>query len=163
MKETSSAATPRIFAAMRRPLAMILSVASRKAEPPIVAEREPPVSDPMESKLALARAIVARSHGEESVQAAEEAFTRVVRRGEAPEEVADVELPAGDPVHLPLLLEQAFGVRSTSEARRLIDQGGVRLDGEVVGDLDLARAGLDGRLLQVGKRRFGRLVDPGRA
>jgi tyrosyl-tRNA synthetase len=129
----------------------------------LVAERESPVADPMESKLALARAIVARSHGEGAVHAAEEAFTRVVRRGEAPEEVADVELPAGDPVHLPLLLEQSFGVRSTSEARRLIDQGGVRLDGEVVAELDLPRSALDGRLLQVGKRRFGRLVDPGRA
>ena len=123
----------------------------------LVAEQEPPAGDPMASKLALARWIVARSHGEEGARAAEEHFTRVVRQHGAPEEVPDVEVPPGDPVHLPALLAASFGVASTSEARRLIAQGGVKLDGEVVAALDLPRARLDGALLQVGKRRFGRL------
>jgi tyrosyl-tRNA synthetase len=125
----------------------------------LVLERDPPVAEPMESKLALASGIVARSHGEEAAEAAAAGFDRVVRRGEVPDEVPEIVLPAGDPVHLPALLETAFDVRSTSEARRLIDQGGVRLAGEVVSDLDLPRARLAGELLQVGKRRFGRLVD----
>jgi tyrosyl-tRNA synthetase len=123
----------------------------------LVADRDPPGGDPMTSKLALARWIVARSHGEEAADAAEAHFTRVVRHGEAPEEVEEVALPAGDPVHLPALLVAALGVASTSEARRLIAQGGVKLDGEAVTELDLPRADLDGKLLQAGKRRFARL------
>ncbi|HET7572052.1 MAG TPA: tyrosine--tRNA ligase [Gaiellaceae bacterium] len=123
----------------------------------LVAERPVPAGEPMEAKLALARWIVARSHGEEAARAAEEHFTRVVRRGEAPEELPDVALPDGDPVHLPALLAGAFGL-STSEARRLLAQGGVRLDGEAVSELDVARERLDGAVLQAGKRRFARLA-----
>jgi tyrosyl-tRNA synthetase len=129
----------------------------------LVAQQDPPAAEPMQSKLALARTIVTRSHGAAAAQAAAEGFDRVVRRGEVPEDVPEIDLPEGDPVHLPALLEHAFDVRSTSEARRLIDQGGVRLGGEVVNDFDLPRALLAGALLQVGKRRFGRLVDPSRA
>ena len=124
----------------------------------LVADRDAPADDPMASKLALARLIVARSHGEEAAAAAEAHFTRVVRQGEAPEEVEEVALPAGDPVHLPALLVAALGVGSTSEARRLIAQGGVKLDGAPVSELDLPRAALDGKLLQAGKRRFARLA-----
>jgi len=122
----------------------------------LVAEQPVPAGDPLEAKLALARFIVARSHGEEAARAAEEHFTRVVRRGEAPEEVPEHSLPAGDPVHLPALLAAAFGL-STSEARRLIGQGGVKLDGDSVSELDLPRERLVGATLQAGKRRFVRL------
>ena len=83
-------------------------------------------------------------------------FTRVVREGQAPEEVPEVEMPAGDPVHLPALLVELFHIPSTSEARRLIAQGGVRLDGAVVSDLDVPRGALEGALLQAGKRQFVR-------
>ena len=93
----------------------------------LVADQEPPALDAMESKLALARWIVARSHGAAAVAEAEEHFTRVVRQHEAPDDVADVPLPDGDPVHLPALLVTSFGVGSTSEARRLIEQGGVKV------------------------------------
>jgi tyrosyl-tRNA synthetase len=119
-------------------------------------EADPLVGDPLESKLALARFVVTRSHGEEAAREAEEHFTRVVREGQAPEEVPDAALPAGDPVHLPSVLADTFGL-STSEARRLIAQGGVRLDGETVSELDLPRATLHDALLQAGKRRFVRL------
>ena len=122
----------------------------------LVAERPVPDVDPMEAKLELARWIVARSHGEEAAREAEEHFTRVVRHHEAPEDMPERPLPAGDPVHLPALLAAAFGL-STSEARRLIAQGGVKLDGDAVGELDLPRARLDGAVLQAGKRRFVRL------
>jgi tyrosyl-tRNA synthetase len=115
-----------------------------------------PAGDPLEAKLDLARFIVTRSHGEEAARAAEEHFTRVVRQGEAPAEVADHPLPAGDPVHLPALLADAVGL-STSEARRLIGQGGVKLDGEPVAELDVPRDRLAGAVLQAGKRRFVRL------
>ena len=122
----------------------------------LVAERPLPQGDPLEAKLELARFIVARSHGEEAARQAEEHFTRVVRRGEAPEEVSERVLPADDPVHLPALLADAFGL-STSEARRLIAQGGVKVDGESVNEIDVPRTRLEGTVLQAGKRRFVRL------
>ena len=113
-------------------------------------------ADPLEAKLALARFIVGRSHGDEAARQAEDHFTRVVREGRAPEEVPEAPLPEGDPVHLPAVLVDLLGVGSTSEARRLISQGGVKVDGEVVNDLDLPRARLGGALVQAGKRRFVR-------
>lgn len=117
-------------------------------------DREPPAGDPMESKLALARGIVAMWNGEEAARAAEEHFTRVVREGKPPEEIDEAELPEDDPVHLPALLVERFGIGSTSEARRLISQGAVRVDGEPVHELDVPRARLAGSLVQAGKRRF---------
>jgi tyrosyl-tRNA synthetase len=122
----------------------------------LIAERPVPAGDPLEAKLELARLITTRSHREEGARAGEEHFTRVVREGQAPEDVPEHPLPAGDPVHLPALLADAFGL-STSEARRLIGQGGVKLDGEPVSELDLPRARLAGTVLQAGKRRFVRL------
>src|SRR3954464_3414242 len=113
--------------------------------------------DPMEWKLELARRITARWHGEEGARGGEAHFTRVVRRHEAPEDVPDLALPEGDPVHLPALLVSGLGVASTSEARRLIQQGGVKLNGQAPGGVDVPRESLQGALLQVGKRRFARL------
>jgi tyrosyl-tRNA synthetase len=122
----------------------------------LVMEQEPPASEPMQAKLELARFVVARSHGEEAARGAEEHFDSLVRRKEIPEEIPEHALPAGDPLHLPALLAAAFGL-STSEARRLISQGGVKLDGGAVTDLDVPRARLEGAVLQAGKRRFVRL------
>ena len=119
---------------------------------------DPLTGDPLEAKLRLARFVVTRAHGEEAARAAEEHFTRVVRERRAPDEVPEVPLPPGDPIHLPALLSERLGVGSTSEARRLLAQGGVRLDGRTLADLDVPRASLEGRLLQVGKRRFARLT-----
>jgi tyrosyl-tRNA synthetase len=115
-----------------------------------------PEGDPLEAKLELARFVVRRAWGDDAARDAEEHFTRVVRRGESPEEMPDHPLPAGDPVHLPALLADAFGL-STSEARRLIAQDGVKLDGDVVTELDLPRSRIAGAVLQAGKRRFVRL------
>ncbi len=117
----------------------------------------PPPADPLEAKLALARYIVTRAHSPEAAERAEAHFTRVVREGQAPEDVPEVALPSGDPVHLPALLVEQLGIGSTSEARRLIAQGAVKVDGEPVTDLDVARSRLEGALLQAGKRRFARL------
>jgi tyrosyl-tRNA synthetase len=122
-------------------------------------DREPPAGDPMESKLELARGIVGLYHGAEAAQTAQEHFTRVVREGHAPDVVPEVLLPNGDPVHLPALLVE-LGVPSTSEARRLIAQGGVRVNGEAVTELDIPRARLEGALVQAGKRRYARLTVP---
>jgi tyrosyl-tRNA synthetase len=120
-------------------------------------DQDPLAADPMEAKLALARFIVTRAHGEEAARAAEDHFTRVVREGQAPEEVPETRLPAGDPLHLPSVLADHFDI-STSEVRRLIAQGAVRVEGEIVGELDVPRRRLEGALVQVGKRRFVRFA-----
>jgi tyrosyl-tRNA synthetase len=124
---------------------------------------ERPEGPPNEAKRELARRIVDRFHGDGAGAGAEEHFNRVFVSRSAPEEMPDVDLEpflndgSGD-VHLPRLIAGAFGL-SSSEGRRLIQQGGVKLDGEPVanGALDLAASGLDGKVLQVGKRRFCRL------
>jgi tyrosyl-tRNA synthetase len=121
-------------------------------------DAEPPQVDPMVSKLALARGIVALYHSSDAARIAEEHFTRVVREGQAPDDVPEFGLPIGDPVHLPAVLADAFGL-STSEARRLIGQGGVKVAGESVANLDIPRSTLSGAVVQAGKRRFVRLVD----
>jgi tyrosyl-tRNA synthetase len=124
----------------------------------LILEQQAPGGDPLEAKLALARFLVVRSHGDDAAQAAEEHFSRVVRRGEAPEDVPELALDGDDPVHLPKLIADGGLAASTSEARRLIGQGAVKLNGEAVSELDLPRAALAGALLQVGKRRFARLT-----
>jgi tyrosyl-tRNA synthetase len=111
--------------------------------------------DPLEWKLELARRVTGRWAGEGGSRAGEAHFTRVVREGQAPEDIPDASLPAGDPVHLPGALAAVFGL-STSEVRRLIDGGGVKVDGEVVHTFDLDRAKLSGATVQAGKRRFVR-------
>jgi tyrosyl-tRNA synthetase len=115
---------------------------------------------PRDAKRALARALVERFHGADAAKSAEEAFDRVHVQHEIPEDVPDVRFVAAeDVVHIPALLAQAFGV-STSEARRSLAQGGVRLDGEAVpGDaLDVPADAVAGRVLQLGKRRFARVL-----
>jgi tyrosyl-tRNA synthetase len=142
--------------AMRFPDAMLPELYRLVME----SDENPRKLDPLEAKLAFARFVVRRAHGEDAARRAEEHFTRVVREGQAPEEVPRAPLPAGDPVHLPALLVEVGAAPSTSEARRLIGQGGVRLDGAVVTELDLPRAQLRNQLLQAGKRRFFRLTEP---
>jgi tyrosyl-tRNA synthetase len=122
-------------------------------------DEHPLAGDPLEAKLRLARFVVARSHGEAAARGAEEHFTRVVREGRAPEEVPEAPLPEGDPLHLPALLQAHGLAASTSEARRLIAQGAVRIEGAPVADLDVARERLRGATVQAGKRRFMRFVE----
>jgi tyrosyl-tRNA synthetase len=130
----------------------------------LLAEPAPAGEPPVQAKRALARRLVDRFHGEGSGAGAEEHFDRVHKQREIPEDVPDASLGASPQgkdgeVHLPQLIAEAFGV-SSSEARRLLQQGGVKLDGEPVpGErLDFPRDELEGRVLQVGKRRFARLV-----
>jgi tyrosyl-tRNA synthetase len=123
----------------------------------LVAERPVPAGEPMAAKLELARAIVARSHGEEAARAAEEHFARVVQRGEAPEDVTEATWDGtDDPVYLPALLQPSLG-QTASHWRRMIDQGGVKMNGEPVAGYEVDRASLDGALLQAGKRQYLRI------
>ncbi|MFQ5522630.1 MAG: tyrosine--tRNA ligase [Acidimicrobiia bacterium] len=111
---------------------------------------------PNRAKRRLAREVVSLYWGAEAAQVAEQAFDRVFKHGEAPEEMGEVALPEEDPVNLPGLIREAFGT-SGAEARRLLQQGAVRVDGEVVRDQEVARSELVGRVLRVGKRRFVRI------
>jgi tyrosyl-tRNA synthetase len=117
----------------------------------------PSDSAPRDAKRALAHELVASYYDEAAARGAQEAFDRIHIRHEAPQEMPEVVLSA-DPIHLPALLHEAFGV-STSQARRALGQGAVRIDGEpvAVGTLDLPASQVDGRVLQMGKRRFARV------
>ena len=125
-----------------------------------------PGRHPGEAKRELARRLVERFHGADAAAAAEGRFDRLHVRRELPEEIQEAAVAASGPngsVHLPAVLAEHFGL-SRSEARRLIDQGGVKLGGRVLepGSLDLPASELDGEVLQVGKRRHARLRVAGR-
>jgi tyrosyl-tRNA synthetase len=119
-----------------------------------------PEAPPVEQKRELARTLVREFHGEEAVNIAEEHFNTVVRRG-IPEDVVEVPLPShtGE-IWLVDLIKLAGFAKTNSEARRFVQGNAVRLDGEVVRDerLSLPIADLEGKALQVGKRRHARLV-----
>jgi tyrosyl-tRNA synthetase len=124
---------------------------------------EQPEGDPNEAKRELGRRIVDRFHGAGAGVTAEEHFNRVHVAHGVPDDVEEAGIDPyvgsdGHRIHLPLMIGRLFEV-SSSEARRLIDQGGVKLDGETVaaGSYDLEPEALDKRVLQVGKRRFRRL------
>ena len=116
---------------------------------------------PGEAKRELARRLTDRFAGDGAGAAAEARFDQIHRRGEIPADVPVIDAPtdADGSVHLPLLIASGFGL-SASEARRLIKQGGVKLDGQVVDSdaLDLPGTELTGRVLQIGKRRFARIA-----
>jgi tyrosyl-tRNA synthetase len=123
-----------------------------------------PDAPPIQAKRELGRRIVERFHGTGKGAEAEAAFDQVFVKHAVPDDLPEVDL--GDyvgedgQVHLPRLLAGAFGV-STSEARRLLAQGGAKLDGAAfpANNLDVAREALAGRVVQLGKRRFAKLSD----
>ncbi len=120
---------------------------------------EEPGSDPRDAKRHMARALTARYHGEDAAAAAEERFDTLHVRRELPDEIEEHPFsPENGEVHLPALMSEAFGL-SRSEARRLLTQGGVRLDGDELdgATLDMPADRLDGAVLQVGRRRFKKL------
>ncbi len=111
--------------------------------------------NPKDAKVLLAREIVTRFHNAAAADAAEADFNNRAKGG-IPDDIADITL-AGAPLGIGMLLKQAGLVPSTSEALRLIDQGGVRIDGAVVSDKGLKIAA--GTLVvQVGKRKFARVT-----
>ena len=120
--------------------------------------------DPWAEKRRLAREVVDLYQGDGAGAAAEARFDRVHRERELPDEIPDVAIPpeviVGGSVYLPALLALLGLADSNSHARRLIEQGGVRLGGKrVSGDaLELPVAELRGRVLQVGRRGFARLA-----
>lgn len=111
---------------------------------------------PNDAKRTLARHVVSLYWGEDAAKEAETGFDQVFRHGGNPEELEEAVVPPGDPVHIPSLMRDAFDI-SGAEARRLLDQGAVKLDGEPVLAAEMPRSELVGKVLKVGKRRFARL------
>ena len=134
----------------------------------LLGEETPREVAAVEAKRALARRLVDRFHGVGAAEKAEAHFDRVHKQGQVPEEVREARLDrieglpqtSGDgDIHLPALIASLFEL-STSEARRLLQQGGVKVGGEQLPaePLDLPADQLLGKVVQVGKRRFVKLV-----
>ena len=131
--------------------------------------RPVPDGEPVEQKRELARSLVSKFHGESAVTEAEQHFNTIIRRG-VPDDVKTVQLQ--DAVRVEDRTEPSLGrwivdiivqaglARSNSEARRFIRSGAVRLDGQVIDDeqRQIDEQDLDGKIVQVGKRRYARLT-----
>lgn len=115
---------------------------------------------PNQAKRRLAREIVTLYHGAPEATQAEEAFDRLFKAKELPSDIPEVSVELAEEVHLPAVLKAAGLVQSNGDGRRMIDQGGVKIDGEPLasGSYDLVRTDVEGRVVQVGKRRFARIM-----
>lgn len=135
-----------------------LTLASSLRGDALRARREAAAASPLETKRWLAADLVARYHGEEAADEAREAFDRVHRRGELPEDLPLVflETEGGHDLWIARVLKEAALAASSSEAVRMVEQGAVRVDGVVVTDRDL-RLATGEYVIQRGKRRFARV------
>ena len=115
--------------------------------------------NPRDVKVAFAQEIVERFHDRAAADAALADFEARFRRGALPEEMPEVEIAAGaGGITIMQLLKQANLTASTSEAVRMIEQGGVKLNGEKVSDRALTLKAGDSAVIQVGKRKFARVT-----
>lgn len=115
---------------------------------------------PNQAKRRLAREIVTLYHSAGEATQAEEAFDRLFKAKELPSDIPEVSVELAEEVHIPAVLKAAGLVQSNGDGRRMIDQGGVKIDGEplAIGSYDLVRTDIEGRVVQVGKRRFARIM-----
>jgi tyrosyl-tRNA synthetase len=113
--------------------------------------------EPLAFKHELAIRIVARFHDAAAADAARAHFERVVQRKEAPDEVPEFRLPWSDAARLPEILEASGLAKSRSDARRLVSQHAVSVDGRRIDDVALC-LGVGSYLIRVGKRRFARVT-----
>jgi tyrosyl-tRNA synthetase len=114
--------------------------------------------NPRDVKVAFAKEIVERFHGKPAAEKAQSGFEARFRDGAMPEEIPEVTLQTGGaPLVITQILKQADLTPSSSEALRMIEQGGVRLDGERVSDKGL-KLPPGTYVLQVGKRKFARVT-----
>jgi len=117
---------------------------------------------PMAAKKALAQELVGRYHGGDAAASAAEDFARRFQKGQLPDEIPE-HCWAGDDAEVPLsrVLKESGLAASAGEGRRLIAQGGVRVDGERVSDPEMRLRATGSVLIQVGKRRLARVVFSG--
>jgi tyrosyl-tRNA synthetase len=112
--------------------------------------------NPRDVKVGFAKEIVARFHNARAAQKAEAEFESRFRRGELPADMAEVKVAAGGT--FAQILKLAGLVESTSEANRLIEQGGVKIDGERLADRSAKAEAGRSYVMQVGKRKFARVT-----
>jgi tyrosyl-tRNA synthetase len=134
----------------------LLALGSGEDEVAVIENRIAGGENPRDVKAELARAIVSRFHSPADAAAAEEAFTSQFRRGEQPEEIQEVSLPA-DPTTVADALSALGLAASKGEGRRLVAQRGVKLNGAVVEDAEGVYSPAEGDVWQVGKRRYARV------
>ncbi len=142
--------------AMQEYYRLLIEPRSPGGAPDVLGELEG--SSARDAKRRLAREIVAWLHSPEEAGRAEQEWDRVFAQHELPLEIEEARLPADGSVHVPALIAEEFGI-SRSEARRLLEQGGVWLGEQQLGadDQDLEVSKADGEVLRVGRRRFRRL------
>ncbi len=114
-------------------------------------------SNPRDVKFDFAQEIVARFHGQQAAEGAAQQFVARFRQNEMPENMSEVRLVVGDGLAVSQVLKQAGLTASTSEALRMIEQGGVKINGERVSDRGLVLKAGESIVLQVGKRKFARV------
>jgi tyrosyl-tRNA synthetase len=124
----------------------------------IMAEVNSETMHPNQAKRLLARSVVALYHDDAVARAAEAGFDQVFKHGGQPDEMDIFRVPDEDPVNVPALIRDALG-GSGSEARRMLKQGAVKVDGQPISDQEVPRESLIGQVLQVGKRKFVKLVN----
>ena len=134
----------------------LLAVGSSQEEVAVIEERLAGGENPRDVKAELSRAIVKRFHSAEEAAAAEEAFTAQFRRREQPEEIEEKKLP-GSATRVVDALVALDLATSKGEARRLVSQRGVKINGTIVQDVNSAYSAAEGDVWQVGKRRYVRV------
>ena len=127
----------------------------------LILDREPPGASPVEQKRELARSIVRDFHSESVVAGAEKRFDTLTGRG-VPEDAPEVMLPPGEDIWIVDLITRSGFAKTNGEARRFVRGGAVRVGGEIIRDehSSLNTVDLLGQVLQVGKRRYARLLTP---
>jgi len=116
----------------------------------------PGKTHPKQAKVLLGKTIVAQFHGEAAAEAAAAEFEKVFAQGQLPEDMPEIALPA-IPLSVKNLLTACKLVETGGEAKRMVQQGGVSVDGRKVADPNAEVTPRDGMVIQVGKRRFARL------
>jgi len=122
----------------------------------VAALTNPGTTHPKEAKVLLGKTIVAQFHGRKTAEAAAAEFEKVFARGQLPEDMPECALPAA-PMMVKNLLTTCKLVETGGEAKRMVQQGGVSIDGRKATDPNAEVTPRDGMVLQVGKRRFARL------
>ncbi len=134
---------------------MLVTDVSMEEQEELAAGLEDGSVHPRDAKMKLARTIVELYHGEAAAKEAEAEFVRVFQQGDMPTEIEEYEVSEAE-VWLPKLLNDAGMASSNSDAKRSIEQGAVRIDGEKVTDENVTLK--DGAILQVGKRKYKKIV-----
>jgi tyrosyl-tRNA synthetase len=115
-------------------------------------------ANPRDVKLEFAQEIVERFHGRDAAQLAARNFIARFREGVLPEDMPEIALSAGDGLVITQVLKQAGLAPSTSEANRVIEQGGVKIDGEKISDRGLKLGKGKSYVIQVGKRKVAKVT-----